>query len=114
MSNVRPKYLKKKQQQSSSLNCFTDTCHNGSLCHQDTIVNEFDNQKHDDDHYDLLLFDKKIALATEALIPFFERILRERTSKENALIIAEYITAAKRDWILIGIDAAIKLTYFTI
>jgi integrase len=98
VSNVRPKYLKKKQQSSSSsLNYFTDTCPNGSLCHQDTIVNEFDNQKHDDDHYDLLLFDKKIALATEGLIPFFERILRERTSKENALIISEYITAAKRD-----------------
>ena len=99
MSNVRPKYLKKKQQSSSSssLNYFTDTRLTDSLCYQDTIVNEFDNQKHDDGYYDLLLFDKKIALATEGLIPFFERILRERTSKENALIISEYIIAAKRD-----------------
>jgi hypothetical protein len=46
----------------------------------------------------LLLFDKKIALATEGLIPFFERLLRQRASlKENTLIICDYIIAAKRD-----------------
>jgi hypothetical protein len=43
------------------------------------------------------LFDKKIALAAERLEPFFEKILRERTSRENALVIAEYIAESKRE-----------------
>jgi hypothetical protein len=40
-------------------------------------------------NYDSFLFDKKIALAVEGLEPFFDRILRQRTLKENAIIIAE-------------------------
>jgi hypothetical protein len=40
-------------------------------------------------NYDILLFDRKIALAVEGLEPFFDKILRQ-TLKENALIIAEY------------------------
>jgi hypothetical protein len=51
----------------------------------------------DDNNNDALLFDKKIALATEGLIPFFEKMLREKMLKENALIISEYIIAARRD-----------------
>jgi integrase/recombinase XerD len=42
------------------------------------------------------LFDTKIALAVEGLEPFFDKILRQ-TLKENALIIAEYINAIKRE-----------------
>jgi hypothetical protein len=47
-------------------------------------------------NYDILLFDRKIALAVEGLEPFFDKILRQ-TLKENALIIAEYINAIKRE-----------------
>ena len=39
------------------------------------------------------LFDNKIALAVEGLHPFYEKMLRERISKENALVIAEYINS---------------------
>jgi hypothetical protein len=49
------------------------------------------------DNKDLLLFDKKIALAVEGLEPFFDKILRQRTLKENAIIIAEYINTAIRE-----------------
>jgi integrase/recombinase XerD len=47
--------------------------------------------------YDLLLYDKKIASAVEGLEPFFDKTLRQRTLKENALIIAEYINTAIRE-----------------
>ncbi|MFY9567128.1 MAG: hypothetical protein WAQ29_12325, partial [Nitrososphaeraceae archaeon] len=40
---------------------------------------------------------KKITLATEGLVPFFTKILRQKTSKENALDIAEYINTLKRE-----------------
>ena len=42
-------------------------------------------------------FEKMIPLSTEGLEPFFQNILRKRMLKENALIIAEYITAVKRE-----------------
>jgi hypothetical protein len=40
----------------------------------------------EDASYDFLLFDKKVALASEGLEPFFDKILRQKTSKENALM----------------------------
>jgi integrase len=42
-------------------------------------------------------FEKMIALATEGLEPFFQNILMEKTSKENALIITEYLITVKRE-----------------
>jgi integrase/recombinase XerD len=45
---------------------------------------------------DFLLFDKRVTMAVEGLEPFFDKILRQ-TSKENALIIAEYINTARRE-----------------
>jgi integrase/recombinase XerD len=48
-------------------------------------------------NYDPLLLDKKVTLATEGLEPFFTKILRQKTSKENALDIAEYINTLKRE-----------------
>jgi integrase len=48
-------------------------------------------------NYDTLLLDKKIILVTEGLEPFFTKILRQKTSKENALDIAEYINTLKRE-----------------
>ena len=47
-------------------------------------------------NHDILLSDKKIALAVEGLEPFFDKILRQ-TLSENALIIAAYINAIKRE-----------------
>ncbi len=47
-------------------------------------------------NYDILLSDKKIVLAVEGLEPFFDKILRQ-TLGENALIIAAYISAIKRE-----------------
>jgi integrase len=47
-------------------------------------------------NYDLLVFDKKVALAVEGLEPFFDKILRN-TLKENAFIIAEYMNTVKRE-----------------
>ena len=35
---------------------------------------------------ELSLFDNKVALAVEGLHPFYEKMLRERISKENALV----------------------------
>jgi integrase len=49
------------------------------------------------DNYDPLLLDKKITLAAEGLEPFFTKILRQKTSKENSLDIAEYINTLKRE-----------------
>jgi hypothetical protein len=46
--------------------------------------------------YDIVLFDRKVALAVEGLEPFFDKILRQ-TLGENALIIAAYISAIKRE-----------------
>lgn len=43
------------------------------------------------------LFDNKVALAVEGLHPYFEKMLRERISKENALVISEYINALRRE-----------------
>jgi hypothetical protein len=48
-------------------------------------------------NYDPLLLDKKVTMATEGLEPFFTKILRQKTSKENALDIAEYINTLKRE-----------------
>ena len=42
------------------------------------------------DNSDLSLFNNKVALATEGLQPYFERMLREKVSKQNALTISEY------------------------
>jgi hypothetical protein len=36
-------------------------------------------------------------MATEGLEPFFTKILRQKTSKENTLDIAEYINILKRE-----------------
>ncbi len=48
-------------------------------------------------NYDPSLFDKKVTMAVEGLEPFFDKILRQKTSKENALDTAEYINTAKRN-----------------
>lgn len=48
-------------------------------------------------NYDLLLLDKKVTMAAEGLEPFYTKILRQKTSKENALDIAEYINTLKRE-----------------
>ena len=48
-------------------------------------------------NYDPLLLDRKVTTATEGLEPFFTKILRQKTSKENALDIAEYINTLKRE-----------------
>jgi integrase len=48
-------------------------------------------------NYDPLLLDKKVTMATEGLEPFFTKILRQKTSKENALDTAEYINTLKRE-----------------
>jgi integrase len=45
----------------------------------------------------LSLFDNKVALAVEGLHPFYEKMLRDRISKENALIISEYINSLRRE-----------------
>ena len=46
---------------------------------------------------ELSLFDNKVSLAVEGLHPYFEKMLRERISKENALVISEYINALGRE-----------------
>jgi hypothetical protein len=46
---------------------------------------------------ELSLFDNKVHLAVEGLHPFFEKMLRERTSKENALVISEYVNSLRRE-----------------
>lgn len=43
------------------------------------------------------LFDNKVALSVEDLHPFFEKMLRERISNENALVISEYINSLRRE-----------------
>lgn len=43
------------------------------------------------------MFDNKVALAVEGLHPFFEKMLRERISKKNALVISEYINSLRRE-----------------
>ena len=50
----------------------------------------FDNKEHS-------LFANKVALAVEGLHPFFEKKLRERISKKNALVISEYINSLRRE-----------------
>jgi hypothetical protein len=72
VSDIKPKSVEKKQQQASNL-----------LLQQDN-----------NGHYH---FEKMISLVTEGLEPFFQNILREKTSKENSLIITEYLTAIKRE-----------------
>ena len=47
--------------------------------------------------YNLYYLKRKLLLAAAGLEPFFEKILRQKTSKENALDIAEYINTAKRE-----------------
>lgn len=46
---------------------------------------------------DLSLFDNRVALATEGLQPYFEKMLREKVSKQNALAISEYINSLRRE-----------------
>ena len=72
MSNNKPKSVEKEQKWTSNLLL-----------------------QHDKNAY--YHFEKMIALATEGLGPFFQNILREKTSKENALIITQYLTAVKRE-----------------
>jgi hypothetical protein len=69
VSKVRPKYIKEEKGHESS----------------GRVTNDF------------LLFDKKVSLAIEGLEPIFDKILRQRVSNRNALIIAEYMNAAKRE-----------------
>jgi hypothetical protein len=66
---------------------------------QDQNNNNNKKQFNDDgDHNNkAVIFDKKIALATESLPAFHERLLRERTCKENALSIADYNIASIRE-----------------
>lgn len=72
VSNIKPKSVEKEQQWASNLLL-----------------------QHDKNGY--YHFEKMVALATEGLEPFFQNILREKTSKENALIITEYLIAVKRE-----------------
>ena len=60
---------------------------------EDEVGQESDNSAKND----LLLFDKKVAFAVEGLEPFFDKILRRQTPKENALIVAEYINTGIRE-----------------
>jgi len=56
------------------------------------------NQNNNNTCYDnKSVYDKKIELAVEGLTPFFESLLRERTTRENALFIAEYNIASMRE-----------------
>ena len=48
-------------------------------------------------NYDPLLLDRKIIMAADGLEPFYTKILRQKTSKENALDIVEYINTLKRE-----------------
>ena len=78
MSKVRPKYVKMEEEEAQEI---------------ETVDGNANNANSDD----LLLFDKKVSLAAEGLEPFFYKILRQRTSKGNAIIIAEYINTIKRE-----------------
>ena len=42
------------------------------------------------------LFDRKIEIVTEGLIPYFSKIMNE-LSHDNAMILADYITAMKTE-----------------
>jgi integrase len=59
-----------------------------------------------------------VTLAVEGLHPFYEKMLRERISKENALVISEYINSLRREInVSIGhrktsIDTLVALTKF--
>ena len=75
MSKVRPKYVDGEAQDQESV----------------------DDNNATNANYDPFLFDKKITLAAEGLEPFFDKILRQKTLKENALNIAEYINTVKRE-----------------
>ena len=77
MSTVRPKFKVREEGEEAQ-------------------VQEFDD-RNKNNNADLLLFDKKVAMAVEGLEPFFDKILRQRTLKENALLIAGYINTAKRE-----------------
>ncbi len=57
----------------------------------------FSIAKHSDGDGDLSLFDSKVALATEGLQPYFEKMLRIKVSKQNALTISEYINSLRRE-----------------
>ena len=72
VSNVKSKSVKKEEQQTSNL----------------LLQHEKIRYFH---------FEKMTALATEGLESFFQNMLRERFSKENALIISEYVTEVKRE-----------------
>jgi hypothetical protein len=76
VSKVRPKYVKKEEEEAQEKESGDGNANNTN--------------------YDLLLFDKKVSLAAEGLEPFFDKILRQ-TLEENAIIIAEYINTAKRE-----------------
>ena len=47
------------------------------------------------DHFDDVLFDQKLELATEGIEPYFLDHLKTRLSKENALTISKYILSMK-------------------
>jgi hypothetical protein len=47
--------------------------------------------------YNLYYLKRKLLSAAAGLEPFFEKILRQKLQKENALDIAEYINTAKRE-----------------
>ena len=56
------------------------------------------NQNNNNTYYDnKSVYDKTIELAVQGLTPFFESLLRERTTRENALFIAEYNIASMRE-----------------
>jgi integrase/recombinase XerD len=72
VSNVKSKSVKKEEQQTSNL-----------------LLQQEENR--------YFHFEKMTALVTEGLELFFQNMLRERSSKENALIISEYVIAVKRE-----------------
>ena len=65
-------------------------------------------------NHDLLLFDKKVTLVVKGLEPLFDRILRQRTRKGNALIIVEYTNTAKREINIIVLLSLVFLISFKI
>lgn len=58
--------------------------------------NKKNNNKESDEAI-IPIVNKKISLAAEGVLPFYEKLLTERTCKENALAIAEYIIASVRE-----------------
>lgn len=63
-AKTRPEFLKKEEAEGVEKSPSFTNYHNNS---------------------DLSLFDNRVALATEGLQPYFEKMLREKVSKQNAL-----------------------------